>query len=153
VTTIHAVYAFLANHWLLSSGLIVAIFSWGLLELLLPTIAKVSAQELVFLINREHALLLDLRDKAAFDAGHIPGAWDISPDKLLEHPKLQAIKRQRPVALIGGTQRQVWAMWQAAKQAKFTRVVQLAGGIAAWQEAGFTLTLAATKEQSHERSK
>ena len=71
----------------------------------------VSAQQATNMINREDAQLLDVRDPGEYGAGHILGA------------------RNLPVA-------RIQAAAAALRAQGFARVVNLSGGIAAWQQAG-----------------
>jgi rhodanese-related sulfurtransferase len=88
------------------------------------------------LINREDALVIDVRDPAEFAAGHVLGAKNL-PLSRLDSPGADVAKRkERPVIVYcDGGERAAKAAAALRKQG-FTRVANLSGGIGAWQQAG-----------------
>jgi rhodanese-related sulfurtransferase len=88
------------------------------------------------LINREDALVIDVRDPGEFAAGHVLGAKHL-PLARLDPPGVDLAKRKdRPVIVYcdGGDRASKAAA--ALRKQGFTRVATLAGGIGAWQQAG-----------------
>jgi rhodanese-related sulfurtransferase len=88
------------------------------------------------LINREDALVIDVRDAGEFAAGHVLGAKHL-PLARLDPPGADLVKRKdRPVIVYcdGGDRASKAAA--ALRKQGFTRVATLAGGIGAWQQAG-----------------
>jgi rhodanese-related sulfurtransferase len=92
--------------------------------------------EATLLMNQKKALVFDLRSAEDFAKGRIPGARHVPikdlPSRLQEFAK----QKNRPVVLVG--QRPVSAI-RALKAAGFSEVVQLRGGMTAWQEAGLPI--------------
>ncbi len=88
------------------------------------------------LINREDALVIDVRDPAEFAAGHVLGAKNL-PLARVDSPGADLAKRKdRPVIIYcDGGERAAKAAAALRKQG-FTRVANLSGGIGAWQQAG-----------------
>ena len=86
------------------------------------------------LINREDALVVDVRDPGEFGAGHILGAKNFPLSRLND---VEVAKRKdRPVIVYcDGTERSSKAV-AALKKQGFTRVANLTGGLRAWQQAG-----------------
>src|SRR5690606_3903888 len=69
-------FEFVVNHWILSTLFVV------LLVLLLTTESRkagksLSNQELVMLLNKDQAVVVDWRDKKEFGEGHITGSINI----------------------------------------------------------------------------
>ena len=95
----------------------------------------VNPAQATHLINREDAVIVDVREPAAFAAGHVLGAKNV-PLARLDAPTPELLKRkERPVIVYGegdGTGKAAGAL----KKLGFTRVIQLSGGIKAWQDAG-----------------
>ena len=88
------------------------------------------------LINREDALVLDVREPGEYGAGHILGAKNVPVARLdggaAELPK----RKDRPlIVYCDGSGRSAKAA-AALKRLGFTRVANLSGGLAAWQQAG-----------------
>ena len=88
------------------------------------------------LINREDALVVDVRDSGDYAAGHILGAKNLPLAKLDASGAELAKKKERPVIVYcDGSERSAKAL-AALKRHGFTRVANLSGGLAAWQQAG-----------------
>ena len=86
------------------------------------------------LINREDALVVDVRDPGEYGAGHILGAKSL-PLSRLGDVELSKRKDRPIIVYCDGGERASKAM-SALKKQGFTRVVNLSGGLRAWQQAG-----------------
>jgi rhodanese-related sulfurtransferase len=94
----------------------------------------VNTAEATHLINREDALVLDVRDPGEFGAGHILGAKNVPLSRLGDAEV--AKRKDRPVIVYcDGGERSSKAV-AALKKQGFARVVNLTGGLKAWQQAG-----------------
>ncbi|HEU4923595.1 MAG TPA: rhodanese-like domain-containing protein [Burkholderiales bacterium] len=94
----------------------------------------VNTAEATHLINREDALVLDVRDPGEFGAGHILGAKNVPLSRLGDAEV--AKRKDRPVIVYcEGGERSSKAV-AALKRQGFARVVNLTGGLRAWQQAG-----------------
>jgi len=93
----------------------------------------VSAQQLVDMVNRENALVLDVRDKKEFDAGHIVDAVNI-PYAALES-RLAELKahQDRPVVVACRMGQHSGAAGTMLRKNGFNKVSRLTGGIAEWR--------------------
>lgn len=102
-----------------------------------PAISVVDA---TLLINREDALVLDVRDPAEFAGGHIPEAKNVPLAKLGERISELAQYKDRPIVVVCASgMRSATACNQLAK-AGFTQVKNLDGGMGRWSEANLPLT-------------
>jgi rhodanese-related sulfurtransferase len=88
------------------------------------------------MINREEALLIDVREPAEYAKGHILGAKNV-PLADLERRAAEFDKHKaRPViAYCDGGSRATRAL-PMLKAHGFTRACNLSGGLGAWQQAG-----------------
>jgi len=88
------------------------------------------------LINREDALVLDVREPGEFVTGHVLGAKNL-PLARLDTPAPDIAKRKdKPVIVYcDGGERSGKAL-AALKKQGFTRVASLSGGLKGWQQAG-----------------
>ena len=94
----------------------------------------VSTAEATHLINREDALVVDVRDPGEYGAGHILGAKNVPLSRLGDGDLTK--RKERPVIVYcDGGERSSKAT-SALKKQGFTRVVNLTGGLRAWQQAG-----------------
>ena len=93
--------------------------------------ATVSTQELVRLVNKEEAIVLDVRDRTEFMAGHIvdainiPYAFESRVDELAKH-------KEKPV-VIACKMGQHSGAAGTLLQNGFTNVTCLTGGYAEWR--------------------
>jgi rhodanese-related sulfurtransferase len=95
----------------------------------------VSATEATYLVNREDAQFLDVRDPGEFGAGHILGAKNV-PLARIDSAIEVAKRKDKPVIVYcDGGDRAGKAM-AALKDLGYSRVVNLTGGLGAWQQAG-----------------
>jgi rhodanese-related sulfurtransferase len=87
------------------------------------------------LINREDALVIDVRDPGEYGAGHILGARNVPVARIGEKADLGK-RKDRPLIVYcdGGARASKAAA--ALRQQGYTQVVNLSGGLGAWQAAG-----------------
>jgi rhodanese-related sulfurtransferase len=117
---------------LLGSG---AMLLWPMLRGSASGAKDVSPAEAVLLINRENAIVLDVREEGEFAAGHIPNAKNIPISKLAERINELRKFQQKPVVVnCQGGVRSANACGQL-KKAGFTTLYNLRGGLGAWNEA------------------
>ena len=87
------------------------------------------------LINREKAVVIDVREPAEFAAGHLVAAKNI-PVAEIEAKLPGAVKNKAlPVILVCRTGSRSGAALAVAKKLGYTQAQSLAGGIAAWTAA------------------
>ncbi len=88
------------------------------------------------LINREDALVVDVRDPGEYGAGHILGAKNWPLDHLDERGGEAARRKDKPVIVYCDAGDRTPKAAAALRKLGFTRVVNLSGGLPAWQQAG-----------------
>jgi rhodanese-related sulfurtransferase len=96
----------------------------------------VSPAQATQLINREDALVLDVRDSGEYGSGHILGAKSL-PLARVESGAGEVAKKKDAALILycDGSDRSAKAA-SALKKQGYTKVVNLSGGLAAWQQAG-----------------
>ncbi|HTM60451.1 MAG TPA: rhodanese-like domain-containing protein [Burkholderiales bacterium] len=119
---------------------VVALVSGGML--LWPFVRRttggpwVNTTQATHLINREDALVVDVREANEFAAGHVLGAKNLPLARLDASGADLAKKKERPVIVYcDGGERSAKAL-ATLKKLGFTRVANLSGGLGAWQQAG-----------------
>ena len=96
---------------------------------------SVSAQQATHLINRQDALVVDVREPGEYGAGHIIGARNV-PLARIGAAAGELKRKDRPVIVYcQGGERAPKAAALLRKQG-YGSVVNLSGGIGAWQQAG-----------------
>jgi rhodanese-related sulfurtransferase len=88
------------------------------------------------LINREDALVVDVRDPGEYGSGHILGAKNWPLDHIDERGGEAAKRKDKPVIVYCDTGDRTPKAAAALRKLGFTRVVNLSGGLPAWQQAG-----------------
>ncbi len=131
--------SFFIDNWIL---LLVAFASGAML--VWPLIGRgggalsVGTAEAVRLINREKGVLIDVCEPAEFAAGHAAGARNVPLGKLEGAKELPSNKALPLVVLCASGARASRAA-ALLRKAGHEKAVSLAGGTAAWREAGFPI--------------
>ena len=99
----------------------------------------VSPAQLTDLINREDALVVDLRGVGDFEKGHIIGSRHVLPSQVDPEGKLLAKAKESPVVLVCAVGVTASGTAQKLVKAGFKKVSVLDGGIGAWTGAGLPL--------------
>ncbi len=94
---------------------------------------------LTALVNRENALVVDLRPIAEFEKGHIPGAKNVQVSQFDPENRQLAAAKGLPVVLVCKAGQASGDAAKRLRKAGFERVFVLDGGIGAWQQAGLPL--------------
>lgn len=95
-----------------------------------------SQAEATRLINREDALIVDVRDIGEFGAGHILGAKHVPLGRIEEGASELAKKKDRPIIVYCDGGERCTKASSALRRHGFTRVASLSGGLNGWQQAG-----------------
>ena len=87
------------------------------------------------MINRDNALILDIREQKEFAQGHIAGAYNL-PASVIEK-KLSELTRYKtcPVVVVCKMGTSAGSVVKKLKNQGFEQVVRLAGGMAEWTAA------------------
>lgn len=98
--------------------------------------ASVNTLEATQLINRQDALVLDVRNAEEFQQGHILNARNIPMSQLDARCSDIARYKQKPVIVACESGSRSGAAAAVLRKRGFAQVFNLSGGIAAWQQAG-----------------
>lgn len=124
------------NIWLFVAALVSgAMLVWPLVSRKFSGAKEAGALEVVQLINRKDAVLLDLREPAEFNGGHAPNARNVPQSQLAQRASDLEKFRGKPVVLVCQTGGRSHACVAQLKKAGFTDLTVLAGGFGAWQQA------------------
>lgn len=94
---------------------------------------SVTVQELVELVNKENALVLDVRDKKEYDAGHIVDALNI-PFSTLDNRVNELKKhRERPIVVACKMGQHAGTAGTILRKHGFEKVSRLSGGVTEWR--------------------
>ncbi|MCG8316747.1 MAG: rhodanese-like domain-containing protein [Pseudomonadales bacterium] len=100
---------------------------------------SVSPQQLTNLVNRDEALVLDVRDTKEFREGHITGSKNIPYSSL--QSKLGEIEKhkEQPIILVCKMGQHAGAAGRILSGAGFKDVRRLSGGVSGWKADGLPL--------------
>ena len=99
----------------------------------------VSPAQLTDLINRQNALVVDLRGQGDFEKGHIIGSRHLLPSQVDPEGKLLAKAKESPVVVVCAVGVTASGVAQKLVKAGFKKVSVLDGGIGAWTAASLPL--------------
>ena len=94
---------------------------------------SVSPQQLVDMVNRNNALVLDVRDKKEFEAGHIVDAVNIPYASLESRLKELDRHKDRPIVVACRMGQHAGAAGTVLRKHGFEQVAKLTGGIGEWR--------------------
>ncbi len=102
--------------------------------------AGVSPMQATLMINREDAVVVDVREAAEFVGGHIPNSRHIPLSQLGKRlSELEKYKERAIIVNCASGNRSASACG-ALRKAGFAKVFNLSGGISAWDQAGLPIT-------------
>jgi rhodanese-related sulfurtransferase len=138
-----------------NNALLIGLAFGSAIMLLMPMFKKsaggvpsLSPAEAVTLINRNNALVLDVRDEAEFTSGHIADAMHIPVADL--ESRLAELKKYKSKPVLVNCQRGARSAkaCEILRKAEFTQVHNLHGGLDAWQQAKLPLVNTTGKAKS-----
>jgi len=134
-------YQFVLNHYLLCAAFVVLLIAIVRLELgtQVAGLRLLSPQLITSLINKHQAVVIDLRDEAAFAAGHITNAMHIPLAELDAHMKKLKKHQKKPLVLSGSDNQMLTKAAKTLREKGFDQLFAVRGGIAAWQSAQLPL--------------
>lgn len=133
---------FATNHLFLVCLLLslVTLLLWDVCHGIRTGVQQLSPTEVTTLLNREEALLLDLRPAQDYAAGHIINARNIPAEMLgKEAPTLHKHKTQ-PLILYCGNGGECGKRGKILLQEGFEKLYSLKGGLQEWKHANLPLS-------------
>jgi len=132
---------FVGNHVFLVAAflVIVSLLIWHLITDpgSKDTVDPLGATEL---INRQDAVVVDVRPMADFDQGHIINAVNIPMNGFKDQLQTLSKHKDRPLILACRSGNQSGMAGKILRQNSFEKVYNLRGGMMAWQSANFPVS-------------
>lgn len=136
-------FQFVSAHWMLWAGLVLILFGYAALEMTdRMGGAQVSPQDVVGLMNHEGAVVLDIRDQAAYAQGHIINARHFPTAEIDQNLTQISAYKNTPVILVCELGRSAARVAMQLRKAGFTRLHILRGGMQAWRTENYPITRA-----------
>lgn len=124
---------FLIDYWYFSLPLFLFIFLFAYSEINKGG-KKIEPNELTTLINRENAILVDLRPKEDYDAGHIMSALNYPHQDFGNQMHELDRYKERPIILVCDMGRNSANIGEKLKKADFKNTFRLNGGMMTWTQ-------------------
>ena len=133
---------FIGNHLFLVTLFVslLILLSWNLFGSAVSGIRQITPAELVRLMNREEAVVLDIRSPEEFNKGHILDAVNLPAQEIEGRKEELAAYKERTLVVycnLGNTSTRIGRL---LKLDGFGKVYGLKGGIQAWQGGNLPLT-------------
>jgi rhodanese-related sulfurtransferase len=103
-------------------------------------VANLTPAEATLLMNREDALVLDVRETGEWSSGHITGARHITLAQIDKRLSELDKFKEKPIIVVCATGNRSSSACGQLKKHGFGKVFSLGGGISAWRDANLPLT-------------
>ena len=124
---------FLIDYWYFSVPLFFFLFLFAYSEMNKGG-KKIEPNELTRLVNKENAILIDLRKKEDYENGHIMTALNY-PHQEFDNQMHELDKfKERPIILVCDMGRNSANIGEKLKKAEFKRTFRLNGGMMTWMQ-------------------
>jgi rhodanese-related sulfurtransferase len=128
---VEQIFDFVTNHFILVSVFVFLLVAFVINEGKQGGVA-ITPTNLVTLVNREGAMLVDIRDTKEYSSGHIAGA--VSMPVLSIDARISELEscKDKPVVLVCKMGQHASAAGKKLKASGFENVRRLSGGMAEW---------------------
>jgi len=130
-TLVEQIFDFVINHYILVSVFVFLLVAFIINEGKQGG-AAITTTNLVNLVNREGALLVDIRDTKEYTAGHIAGAVSMPFSSIDARIGELEAHKDKPVVLVCKMGQHASASGRKFKDHGFENVRRLSGGMAEW---------------------
>lgn len=130
------------RHWELIAAFVVVFILVIIFEIYgqMAGLKQLSTHAATLLINKQDAVVVDIRDKESFAQGHIAQAINIPLTDLEAKQKQLDKYKNKPIILVCTMGQSTTKAAAFLNKNGFTQVQALKGGINAWQSANLPLT-------------
>lgn len=130
---------FLEQHWLLAAVFVLLVVGliWVETQAKVSGMSRLNPQQVVALINRDEAVVFDIRERSLFDKGHIANAQHL-PTENITHKDFSKYENL-PVIIICNTGINASKLGARLRKRGLANLYFLQGGIQAWLQANLPL--------------
>ena len=125
--------------WIAVAGVSGGLLLWPLIQGKVGG-PSVSPTQATLLINREDAIVVDVREQQEFTRGHIPNSRHIPLDQFDKRADELDRFKNRPIIVNCQSGNRSYSACGTLRKRGFEKVFNLQGGVAAWEQAGLPLT-------------
>ena len=116
----------LATMWVITLGVIIMYHKRN-------SASSVGPQKVVMMINRQDAVVVDVRDKKEFDSGHIVDSINIPLGKLKQRVTELKKHKEKPLVVVCKLGQQSGEAAKTFQETGHAEVFRLSGGIVEWK--------------------
>ena len=130
---------FIVDNWML---ILIALSSGGMLAWPMvrgANAGSLTAQGAVQLINRERAVVVDVREPEEFAAGHVTGAKNVPLNQLEQKLPATVKNKSLPLLLVCATGARAQRAVATARKLGYEQAQAVAGGLKSWKDANLPL--------------
>ena len=131
-------FEFVVNHYILVSLFVAFLLAIIVLESRRGG-AKISAQGAVTLINKDEAVVLDIRDRKDFNEGRITGSLNIPLNSLKSRVNELSKHKEKQIIVVDKMGQHAAMAVKQLNAEGFSNVVRLNGGIIDWKASNLPL--------------
>jgi rhodanese-related sulfurtransferase len=128
---VEQIFEFIGNHYILVSVFVILLIAFIINEGKQGG-AAISPSNLVTLVNKEGAVILDIRDGKEYGAGHIAGAINIPLSSFESRVGELEEYKEKPIVLVCKMGQHAGTIGRKLKAQGFEQVRRLSGGMAEW---------------------
>jgi len=134
------ILAFIQNHWALSLVFLLILLALIAIEFvrMKSGTRKLSPQQVIHLINRQNAIIVDIRSKELYQAGHIAGAMSIPFSEFKQKQKKLATFKTQPIIIVCSNGLESHRAVTLLTSQGLSPMI-LVGGVRGWQETDLPL--------------
>lgn len=127
-------FEFIVKHWILVSLFVCALVFWIAVEIRIRKhgAKKLSLQAAITLLNHQNGIIVDVRNLAEYNKGHVQGALHAPLSTLSSAISSFKPYQQRPIIVACQTGFQAPAACTMLRKAGFNTLYYLDGGMNAW---------------------
>ncbi len=128
--------SFIQTNWMLIAVFLLsgAMLVWPLVQRQFGAMKDIGTSEVTRLINRQNAVLLDVREAKEYEGGRLPSAIHIPLSQLGSRAQELAKMASRPIVAYCATGRRSRMAAGALTRVGFKEMYSLHGGIEAWRK-------------------
>lgn len=144
-------FQFVTAHWVLWTAFLIVVILIILEEtrgsLAVGGAQRVSASQVVDMMNHQNAVVVDLRDNEAYAQGHIVNAMSLPYEQLESKIKKLNKYKKRPIILLAESSKQLMDAAKKLREQGFESLYSLTGGMQEWKNDGYPLVKGKTKKR------
>jgi len=132
---------FIIKNWMLAA-LWVVLFTLLILSFTRTSSKVIGNQQITTMMNRDSAVVIDIRSKADFDKGHLLGSINIPTAELKDAGKKLEKYHQYPIILVDATGMHAASASLQLKKMGLQQLNRMQGGILSWTNDNLPLSKA-----------